>query len=197
MVRRRMLAGTFVVAGALAMAAPAWGGVAYVDVVDDGSGCPPHQFVTYHGWPGEVNQLKITIQDVVLIPPSIGGPCIAPPHAATAVISDTAGVTAGYHCTAARPTMSVCQTGGGFLGPLHIGLGDRDDTLRVAAGDEVDTGPGAGIFEAVVNAGAGNDDLTTVNGAADIVDCSDGVDTVLADPFDQLYNCENVTLKAA
>jgi hypothetical protein len=190
--------GTLVVVGALTGAAPAWGGTASVELTG-GTGCVGSGNLAYRAAPGEVNQLKFTLGLADVTP--VADPCSLVEFAVAAAISDTAGVTAGSQCHSARPTAAVCLSTA-LLRPL-IELGDRNDTLRLAVSGGAETGvpstfvPGAGTFGADIDAGTGDDNLTTANGATDTVDCGDGVDTITADASDQLVNCENVTLTPA
>jgi hypothetical protein len=182
-VRRRLMVGTFVVAGALAVAAPAWGGTFSVDfITGSGSACANSSNVTYRAAPGEVNQLKFVLGVAEEPPTNLG--CYSDTFQMAAAASDTAGVTPGQQCRSARPTAAVCASTDAVS--AVIDLGDRNDTLRLAVS-----------YGADIDAGTGDDNLNTANGASDTVDCGDGVDTISADASDQLVNCENVTLTPA
>ena len=67
---------------------------------------------------------------------------------------------------------------GSALGNRLLGLGG-DDTI--------DGGAGADI----IDAGDGADDVTSRDGLAELVDCGDGVDTLVADDVDVTDGCEN------
>lgn len=86
--------------------------------------------------------------------------------------------------------------------------GDGNDVLRGGDGaDEIDGGAGNDVIDGgagndiitggpgrdVISAGAGDDTVNVADGEVDVVDCGPGVDTVVADRFDVLRNCENVT----
>jgi hypothetical protein len=65
--------------------------------------------------------------------------------------------------------------------------GPGDD--RVVIGPSVSTPAVSSTYAAVPGlalwTGAGNDTIAALNGAADLTSCGDGVDTVIADPFDR------------
>jgi len=44
----------------------------------------------------------------------------------------------------------------------------------------------------LVRSGTGDDRITTVNGARDVVDCGPGLDVLRADPQDVVRRCERV-----
>jgi hypothetical protein len=171
------------------------GGTASVEFnPDPPGGCVKTGYVAYRAAPGEVNQLKLSFGVADVVPGVLD--CFENRLEVAAAFSDTAGVTAGHLCHSARPTAAVCLSDDAVAWP-RIYLGDGNDTLRLTAPAFVDWPVAAGTFGASVDAGPGNDDLNTVNGAADYVDCGDGVDTITADFDDQLVNCENVTLTPA
>jgi hypothetical protein len=63
-------------------------------------------------------------------------------------------------------------------------LGDGADRLTLVQGAPA----------AVVSMGSGNDSLNARNKVADQIDCGDGIDKVVADPYDTVSsNCEAVT----
>ena len=66
--------------------------------------------------------------------------------------------------------------------------GDGDD--RLVAGDGKDRLDGANGAD-VVDAGAGDDAIIAADGVGDTIDCGPGTDTVNADQFDRLVNCES------
>ena len=79
------------------------------------------------------------------------------------------------------------------------GYGGPDTLLTGVASDFLDGGngndtldPGAGPD--TVWGGAGNDSVSARDGSADLVDCGDGSDTVVADRADVLSGCESVSL---
>jgi RTX calcium-binding nonapeptide repeat (4 copies) len=86
---------------------------------------------------------------------------------------------------------------GGLGVPLAIVAGPGDDQVFGGGGnDKIDGGPGAdsltgGLGNDTVSGGAGNDVLHGDDGAADALDCGDGVDTARADGVDAVANCEN------
>lgn len=66
--------------------------------------------------------------------------------------------------------------------------GDGDD--RLVAGDGNDRLDGADGAD-VIDGGAGDDAIIAADGVGDTIDCGPGADTVNADQFDRLVNCES------
>jgi RTX calcium-binding nonapeptide repeat (4 copies) len=68
--------------------------------------------------------------------------------------------------------------------------GEGDDTLVAGDGnDRVDAGVGGDA----VDAGTGDDTVVAADGYADTIDCGPGADSVQADGFDQVVNCETAS----
>jgi Ca2+-binding RTX toxin-like protein len=67
---------------------------------------------------------------------------------------------------------------------------DGNDTLNAGDGNDILVG---GTGADTLNGGAGDDSIKASDGTADTIDCGDGNDNVLADGFDKVVACENVT----
>ncbi|QRN98182.1 hypothetical protein JRI60_03670 [Archangium violaceum] len=102
------------------------------------------------------------------------------------------------------------------LGPLSIPLtvigkaaddtligGDAADNLKGGGGnDTLDGGNGNDSLNGgngidTLNGGPGNDNILSQDGNRDQVNCGPGVDSVTADNFDQLVDCEGVQTRQA
>ena len=77
-------------------------------------------------------------------------------------------------------------------------LGGGNDTIHIGPWRRDGFGGGVPPTGLAVYLGAGNDTAYSINGAADVIDCGTGNDTLYADPFDtnQIYSpppgvCEN------
>lgn len=90
--------------------------------------------------------------------------------------------------------------GAGFSGEQRIrGEGDADsltggageDQLLGGSGDDTLTGNGGADR---LSGAAGNDTINARDGVADVVDCGDGADKVVADAADRVVDCESVDL---
>lgn len=66
---------------------------------------------------------------------------------------------------------------------------DGADSIDAGAGDDKIDG---GLGSDGIDASAGNDTISVADGIGDSVECGPGEDTVDADQFDQLANCEHV-----
>jgi Ca2+-binding RTX toxin-like protein len=76
-------------------------------------------------------------------------------------------------------TGSGADTLSGTAGSNVVGTGDGNDAINALGGAD-------SVF-----AGDGDDTIEARDGANDRIDCGDGVDTVQADQFDELTDCEN------
>lgn len=192
--RRCVVAGIAVGASALAYSGPAWAGRISVEEDNPGNGCPPSEVPTYVADPGEANNVTLAIHRVVINTLSQGRSCgDINPLAIAFEVKDPAFVTpGGPRCHSIRPALAACLGGPErlWLGFTHVLLGDGSDTLTLEAA----AGNSSVTSGAAIDAGTGNDKLTTVNGLSDSVDCGDGDDTVTADVLDSVNSdCEHVT----
>jgi Ca2+-binding RTX toxin-like protein len=73
---------------------------------------------------------------------------------------------------------------------FFLSLGSVGVPLPPDGGDTIDPGPGVDI----VTSGAGDDNIDSNDGFGDSIRCGPGNDTVHADAFDSLTDCENVTV---
>jgi len=111
-------------------------------------------------------------------------------HAAGFRASSVAPVQNAAAAVAAAPEVYPAQLQ--LNGAAPDERGKAFGVLRGGPGnDAITSGPGAG--PQLVLAGAGDDTINTANGVRDVVDCGAGFDSVSADRFDVLRNCERIT----
>ncbi len=169
------------------------------DTVDHGvgrGGQPGGEYrvtgVFYEAAPGEINKVVLE-QDYAYVEVLGGfGACgiadVVVEHESTMVSDPGAAINAISPCRRTRfKTVASCGT----AAPPTVELGDGNDYLALTV--RASEGVLSSSRWATVLAGPGNDQLRTVNGTVDSVDCGEGADRVLADAADELVGCEDVT----
>lgn len=126
--------------------------------------------------PGEVNHVSAAaVSDVNM---RYGDLCGSVPG--QLLVADTALISSG--CVATPGPVALCSSQ--RLYELRIDLDDGDDVADVSAL----------LVPAVISGGDGDDRIVTVNHlVTDVIECGPGVDTVVADPGDEVAaDCEQV-----
>jgi hypothetical protein len=184
-----------VVAASLAAIAPAAHGSTMRIEFIGFPGDPCTYWVTgvfYEAAPGEINKVVLE-QDYAYVEVLGGfGACgiadVVVEHESTMVSDPGAAINAISPCRRTGfKTVASCPT----AAPPTVDLGDGNDYLALTV--RASEGVLSSSRWATVLAGPGNDQLRTVNGTVDSVDCGEGADRVLADAADELVGCEDVT----
>src|SRR5205085_9389092 len=84
---------------------------------------------------------------------------------------------------------------GGGHDDTIIGLAGNDTLLGGAGDDLLDGGPGNDVITGGVGAdtilgGPGSDSINAADGERDVIDCGDGNDHAIVEPYDVVKNCE-------